>query len=91
MNVERGCPQGSIAGPFIWNLMMGELLGELSTVAESVAYVDELLILVEGNSRIRTVNAWSLKVGVSSPKGNLCPPPLIELNKANLKYRKTVT
>ena len=38
VNVERGCPQGSIAGPFIWNLMMDELLGELSSVA-SVALV----------------------------------------------------
>ena len=24
--VERGCPQGSICGPFIWNLMMEDLL-----------------------------------------------------------------
>ena len=27
--VERGCPQGSICGPFIWNLMMDELLWKL--------------------------------------------------------------
>ena len=25
-NVERGCPQKSICDPFIWNLMMDELL-----------------------------------------------------------------
>ena len=24
--VERGCPQGYICGPFIWNLMMDDLL-----------------------------------------------------------------
>ena len=27
--VERGCPQGSICGPFIWNLMMDNLLWKL--------------------------------------------------------------
>ena len=27
--VERGCPQGSVCGPFIWNLMMDDLLWKL--------------------------------------------------------------
>lgn len=26
VNVERGCPQGVVIGPFIWNLMIDELL-----------------------------------------------------------------
>ncbi|EFA13507.2 Putative 115 kDa protein in type-1 retrotransposable element R1DM-like Protein [Tribolium castaneum] len=51
-DVSRGCPQGSICGPFVWNLCMNELLrglGELG--AQVVAYADDLLVLVEGNSR----------------------------------------
>ena len=50
--VTQGCPQGSICDPFIWNLVMNDLLLSLFNAGvKSVAYADDLLILVEGNSR----------------------------------------
>lgn len=62
----------SIASP--GNLMMDELLSELILVEECVAYADDLLIFVEGNSRlglkqrgtmyIGIINARYLKLGV---------------------------
>ena len=74
-NVERGCPQGSISGPFIWNLMMDDLLDQLQSESKVVAYADDLLILVEGRSRaeletvgtslMRIVHEWGQKVGVA--------------------------
>ena len=76
MSVERGCPQGSIAGPFIWNLMMDSLLTVLASMDKTscVAFADDLLILVNENSRDRAgrlgsiamdrVIEWGMSVGV---------------------------
>lgn len=75
MDVVRGCPQGSICGPFIWNIMMDPLLRQLERLSKCCAYADDLLVLVEGQSRaelearagevMATVRAWGARVGVS--------------------------
>lgn len=75
-NVQRGCPQGSICGPFIWNLMIDGLLWRLREhECKVVAYADDLLLLIEGQSRLelerkgtvwmRMVSEWGGRVGVS--------------------------
>lgn len=74
--VQRGCPQGFIYDPFIWNLMMDELLWRLrGCECKVVAYADDLLLIVEGQSRVELermgtewmdiVCDWSLIVGMS--------------------------
>lgn len=73
-SVARGCPQGSICGPYIWNLMMDTLLRSLSASYKLCAYADDLLILVEGQSRaelerkseeaMRMTSEWGSRVGV---------------------------
>lgn len=55
--MERGCPQGSIIGPIAWNLCMDVLLEALNNefpadVAEAIAYADDLVIIIKGNSRV---------------------------------------
>lgn len=73
---ERGCPQGSICGPFVWNLCMNELLNSLATSnIRCVAYADDLVILAEADSRaaleksaceyMKIVYKWGEYVGVS--------------------------
>lgn len=74
-DVVRGCPQGSICGPFIWNLMMDPLLRQLAESYKLCAYADDLLILIEGQSRaelerkgsqvMHYVSEWGCRVGVS--------------------------
>lgn len=74
VEVVRGCPQGSICGPFVWNLMMDTLLHELAAVCNICAYADDLLIMIEGKSRseleqlssvaMGIVTRWSQRVGV---------------------------
>lgn len=50
--LSKGCPQGSILGPNLWNLVMGSLLRTLTRNAISfVAYADDLLVIVSGDSR----------------------------------------
>lgn len=73
--VSRGCPQGSICGPAIWNMVMEDLLTRLLTAGhKSIAYADDLLIAIEGSSRVQIeqranmamnlVSEWGLTVGV---------------------------
>ena len=50
--VTQGCPQGSICGPFIWNMIMNDLLISLEEAeVKFVAYADDLLVMIEGNTR----------------------------------------
>jgi len=73
--VTRGCPQESISGPFIWDLLMDVLLRRLESYCTLSAYADDLLLLVEGESRnvletkgaqlMSIVEAWGMEVGVA--------------------------
>uniref|UniRef100_A0ABD2W660 Reverse transcriptase domain-containing protein n=1 Tax=Trichogramma kaykai TaxID=54128 RepID=A0ABD2W660_9HYME len=50
--LERGCPQGSIGGPTVWNLALDELLWQLKQAGVLVvAYADDTTCLAEGESR----------------------------------------
>lgn len=71
----RGCPQGSICGPFMWNLLMSELLETLTLHGvRHVAYADDLLLIVEGRTRamleaaatsaLQHAVSWGAAVGV---------------------------
>lgn len=73
--VKRGCPQGSICGPAIWNMMIDDLLMKLTNDGCSViAYADDLLLIVEGKSRkevedkgtrwMKMVADWGVGVGL---------------------------
>lgn len=74
--VERGCPQGSVSGPVIWNLCMDDLLQKLmDNDYDIVAYADDLLILIQADNRaelernaisaMELVVDWGEDVGVS--------------------------
>ena len=53
-SMERGCPQGSVLGPALWNLVFNELLGVLEEERfPATAYVDDLAVVVASNSRTR--------------------------------------
>lgn len=78
--VTRGCPQGSICGPYVWNLMMDDLLFELEAQGIGVvAYADDLFIPIEENvvtdicvtgSRVlELVKEWGERVGVDISVG----------------------
>lgn len=73
--VERGCPQGSVLGPYIWKLVMDPLLSSINNECQYCAFADDLSAFVEGDSRaaleaagarmIEAVRRWADSCGVS--------------------------
>lgn len=52
--LTKGCPQGSICGPIFWDIVMDKLLRKTSNdgnIKSAIAYADDLLVIVEGDSR----------------------------------------
>lgn len=85
--VTKGCPQGSVMGPFAWNIVFDELLTlvleNLGENGTAYAYADDLLVLVWGNSRaaleriskrcVDLVEEWCNvhKMRISEPKTHI--------------------
>ena len=49
--ISKGCPQGGVLSPFLWNLVLDDLLTSLNLHGNLLAYADDLLILQEGSNR----------------------------------------
>lgn len=55
--LSKGCPQGSVVGPDLWNVCFDKVLRKLVEAGVVViAYADDLILIVHGNSR-RSWNA----------------------------------
>lgn len=56
--LRRKCTQGSVLGSFLWNLVFDELVDLSATFNPDkctlVAYVDDLALIIEANSRRET-------------------------------------
>ena len=75
--VKRGCPQGGILSPFLWNLVVDDLLRSTTSDIPGYiqAYADDLVTLVEGQdldvirSRtqkiINTIERWCTTKGLN--------------------------
>lgn len=54
VSLTRGCPQGSIFGPTLWNITMEALLKiNLPGFARIQAYADDIAVFVHGGSRVQ--------------------------------------
>ena len=61
-DVQRGCPQGSKAGPKCWNIILDSLLKLVQHPnIELVSYADDTAVLVKANSR-REIERMSTEV-----------------------------
>lgn len=57
VNLTKGCPQGSLLGPLLWNATMENLLPtHLEEHTRIQAYADDIAIIVCGNSRTQIVS-----------------------------------
>lgn len=77
-HITKGCPQGSVCGPIFWDLMLEELLGEMTVcpdVLGCIAYADDLLLIIDADSRrqlegkandvLQIISNWTSKVKLS--------------------------
>ena len=66
IRINRGCPQGGILSPFLWNLVVDDLLKhiEKNDVGNVQAFADDLLSLVCGScpSTLRDITQRSLGI-----------------------------
>ena len=70
IRIKRGCPQGGILSPFLWNLVVDDLLAHTAkdTPGYLQAFADDLVTLTEGNDldviwdrtrkTINTIERW---------------------------------
>lgn len=49
--VKKGCPQGSILGPLLWNILFNGLLELDMGESEVIAYADDAVVVVQGETR----------------------------------------
>ena len=51
ITLERGCPQGSVLGPTLWNLMFDKVIDRLQGVYPNICvYADDTLIILGSNT-----------------------------------------
>lgn len=77
--IFKGCPQGLILGPDFWNISLDEVLLLLEVLGASVtAYADDIVIIIEENSRrklerkaqqlVDILNDWCVRQGLEISK-----------------------
>ena len=86
-SVAKGCPQGSVSGPTLWNIIIGDLIAPFSDApnVKIVVFADDILIMMEGPSSpdildtlqitLQTVEKWckERKLEISKDKSALMP------------------
>lgn len=66
-DITKGCPQGSVLGPTLWNLMLDGLLeGDTLQGIKTIAYADDIAIIIESNSRADLVHQLERAVDVTA-------------------------
>ena len=58
---SKGCPQGSVSGPTLWNLIADDLIDILTQFKDSlnvVMYADDLILLIKGSSHDQIIQVF---------------------------------
>ncbi|XP_067140783.1 uncharacterized protein [Centruroides vittatus] len=61
-SVSKGCPQGSVCGPLLWNITFDCFLREDFGQDHSTAYADDVMMLIGGRSRADLENKGNLLI-----------------------------
>ena len=71
MNQQRGCVQGSVLGPLLWNIIIDEVLQLNWTGVEMTAYADDITLVIKDECEpglyhkakqvLDYIHKWSIK------------------------------
>ena len=72
--IPKGCPQGGVLSPFLWNLVLNDLLNSFSFTNNLQAFADDLSLLTLGcdvstiwdiaQAELKRINEWCNKNGL---------------------------
>ena len=54
--IEKGCPQGGVLSPFLWNLVLDDLLQKFNNSDNIQAFADDLSLLSIGKTQYGIIN-----------------------------------
>lgn len=70
INTTRGCPQGSVLGPTLWNVNITSILNKQRSEAKIYAYADDLIVVVTSESIPGLLN--NIKKQIHDIQDELC-------------------
>jgi len=97
VSVAKGCPQGGVLSPLLWDMVVDELLKELNSMGiYTQGYADDIAILVVGNNMrlisekmqraLKIVEDWCSRVNLSvNPEKTVIVPFTKRRNMEDLK------
>jgi len=100
--VAKGCPQGSVSGPTLWNIIIGDLITLLSNVTnvKTVVFADDIMIILQGPSlpaiikelqnTLKEVDNWCEGNGLVIAKDKTALMPMFTRDKEEIINHPTV-
>jgi hypothetical protein len=100
--VTKGCHQGSVSGPTLWNIVISDLITLLSNEAniKIIVFADDIMIMMQGPSlpdilkimqtTLQTIENWCKANRLKISKDKSAPMSMFTRNKEVLKSHPTI-